>query len=339
MNLIDIYITEVGKYLPQKSRTDIQEEIHSALQDMLEDRSQQTGRPVDEDLTVEVLMEYGSPEKVAASYLPERYLVGPRLFPAFLKTAQIVLPIIGILALIGLGFSLGKANLSFQNGFEAVLQAIAELFQSTIVALGAMVLIFAILERVLPNLKEKSLTWDPRTLAKISPPDRVKLTEPIAAIVFNFAAIVIFNFYPQVIGASFVAGKGWTFNQLLSETFFSYLPVLNLLWVANIVLNSFLLRRGQWQTWTRWFSLGLHALEVGVAAAMLRGPSLVALTVQDLTEAGPFSPEAARLLVEMAQLAVTLALITAIVAGIVEIAQIALQLMRSKKPAILVQTK
>jgi len=34
-----------------------------------------------------------------------------------------------------------------------------------------------------------------------------------------------------------------------------------------------------------------------------------------------------------------LALITAIVAGIVEIAQIALQLMRSKKPAILVQTK
>lgn len=119
MNLIDIYITEVGKYLPQKSRHDIQEEIRSALQDMVDDRSQQTGRPVDEDLTVEVLREFGSPEKVAASYLPERYLVGPRLFPAFLKTAQIVLPIIGILALIGLGFSLGKANLSFQNGFEA----------------------------------------------------------------------------------------------------------------------------------------------------------------------------------------------------------------------------
>lgn len=339
MNLIELYITEVGKYLPQKSRTDIQEEIHSALQDMLEDRSQQTGRPVDEDLTVEVLMEYGSPEKVAASYLPERYLIGPRLFPAFLKTAQIVLPIIGILALVGLGISLSKVNLSFQNGLETILSAIAEFFNSAIVALGSIVAIFAILERVLPNLKEKSKTWDPRTLAKISPPDRVKLTDPITAIVFNFAAIVIFNFYPQVIGASFVAGQGWTFNQLLSEAFFSYLPVLNLLWVLNIALNSFLLRRGQWQTWTRWFSLGLHTLEVGVAIAMLRGPSLVALTVQDLTEAGPFPPEAARILVEMAQQAVTLALIIAIVVGIVEIAKTALRLLGGKRPVILVQAK
>ena len=94
MKLIDIYISEVGKHLPRKSRLDIQEEIRSALQDLLEDRSQQSGRPIDDDLIVEVLKEYGSPEKVAASYLPERYLIGPQLFPAFLKTVQIVLPIV-----------------------------------------------------------------------------------------------------------------------------------------------------------------------------------------------------------------------------------------------------
>lgn len=339
MNLIDIYITEVGKHLPKKTRLDIQEEIRSALQDMLEDRSQQTGRPVDDDLTVEVLKEYGSPEKVAASYLPERYLIGPRLYPAFLKTVQIALPIIGALALIGLGISLGKVNLSAENWFETILQAIAEFFNSAIIVLGNIVLIFAILEFALPNLKEKPKAWDPRSLAKISPPDRVTLAEPIAAIILNFAAIVIFNFYPQVIGASFVAGQGWTFTRLLSEAFFRYVPVLTLLWMLKIVLNFLLLRLGQWQTGTRWFSLGLQALEVGVAYAMLKGPSLVALTAQELSAASPIQPEAARILVELMNQAVTWVLIIVIVFGIVEMVKTVIRLLGKKTPAVLVQEK
>ena len=35
MNLIDIYIAEVGKHLPAKHKNDLLDEIHSALQDML----------------------------------------------------------------------------------------------------------------------------------------------------------------------------------------------------------------------------------------------------------------------------------------------------------------
>jgi len=217
MNLIDIYITEVGKHLPKKSRADIQEEIRSALQDMLDDRSQQSGKPVDEELTIEVLKEYGSPEKVAASYLPERYLIGPRLFPAFLKTIQIVAPIIGILALIGLSISLSQAELSPKNWFETILQAVAGFFNSIVIALGYIVLILAILERVSPDLKEKPTPWDPHSLAKISPPDRVTIGEPIAAIILNFAAIVIFNFYPQVVGASFGGGVTQTNIELAAR--------------------------------------------------------------------------------------------------------------------------
>jgi uncharacterized protein (UPF0216 family) len=39
MNLIDKYITEVGKHLPRKNRADIEAEIRSTLEDMLEERS------------------------------------------------------------------------------------------------------------------------------------------------------------------------------------------------------------------------------------------------------------------------------------------------------------
>jgi len=42
-NLIDNYVSEVGRRLPRKTRSDIEAEIRSILQDMLDERSQKTG--------------------------------------------------------------------------------------------------------------------------------------------------------------------------------------------------------------------------------------------------------------------------------------------------------
>ena len=48
MNLIDKYVAEVGKHLPLlKGREDIEKELKSTLEDMLEDRAGQAGRPRD----------------------------------------------------------------------------------------------------------------------------------------------------------------------------------------------------------------------------------------------------------------------------------------------------
>ena len=43
MNLIDRYVTDVGKYLPRRNRADIEAEIRSTLEDMLEERAQAPG--------------------------------------------------------------------------------------------------------------------------------------------------------------------------------------------------------------------------------------------------------------------------------------------------------
>ena len=48
MELIDRYVAEVGRQLPEKMRADIENEMRSTLEDMVEDRSQKTGRPVDQ---------------------------------------------------------------------------------------------------------------------------------------------------------------------------------------------------------------------------------------------------------------------------------------------------
>ena len=69
MTLIDLYVAEVGKRLPMRTRTDIENELRSTLQDMLEDRSQKAGRPVDDEMVK--AFEH-------ASGKPIPYVIGPR---------------------------------------------------------------------------------------------------------------------------------------------------------------------------------------------------------------------------------------------------------------------
>src|SRR5512132_3440586 len=102
MNLIDKYIAEIGKHLPRKNRADIEAEIRSTLEDMLDERAQGKG-PADEATIMALLKEYGSPREVAATYKTHQYLIGPRLFPIFETVIRIVLAVVAGASLIGLG--------------------------------------------------------------------------------------------------------------------------------------------------------------------------------------------------------------------------------------------
>src|SRR5512137_713609 len=169
-NLIDTYVSEIGQRLPRKTRSDIEAEIRSILQDMLEERSQKTDKPVDDEMTLEILKEYGAPEKVAATYQGERYLVGPRLYPIFMMVLRIVLIVIGVLAAIGLGIALYQTTLAPWSAFEIIAKAIANFIGSAFTTLGNIVIIFAIIEWALFRAGEKldikglpkEKEWDPR---------------------------------------------------------------------------------------------------------------------------------------------------------------------------------
>jgi hypothetical protein len=303
MDLVDTYVTEIGRRLPRKTRSDIQAELHSSLQDMLEERSQKTGKPLDEEMILEVLKEYGSPEKVAATYQGERYLIGPRLYPIFMLVLRIVLIVTGVLAVIGLGIAFSHYSGSLRNITETILKAIADYGTSVMVALGNIVFIFAILEWALFRAGGKveikgfpvEKEWDPRTLTKVSTPNQVKMGETIAEIVGCFAAIVIFNFYPQIIGftpsLNGVVGSGnWavgfgnlTFVPLLSAAFFTFVPYLSLVWALTILLDFILLRIGYWNVVTRFIVIGLKIANIIIAVVMLGVPSLLAITTASLT--------------------------------------------------------
>jgi hypothetical protein len=321
MELIDRYTTAIGKRLPPKNRADIESEIRSTLQDMLEDRSQKSGRPVDDAMISEVLKAYGAPDKVAATYLPERYLIGPRLYPFFMLVVKIVAAVLTALAVVGMGIGLGSAAPGLNEVVKIIGKDLLQYIHAIITALGNIVLIFAILERVLPESEIKSLKndhheWDPAELMKAPDADAFGLWEPIFAIVITFAGIIIFNFYPQIIGftpsLNNLGKEPVVFIPLLSDAFFRYLPWLNVLWVLQIALNLFLLHLGRWNLVTRLASTGLKVFGIGITYAMLMGPSLVGITPEALANA---NITAGDLLVTLVTQAVRLALIIAIAAG------------------------
>jgi len=293
MNLVDIYVAEVGRHLPVKTRRDIEAEIHSIIEDMLEERSRKTGKPVDDEMVFSILKEYGSPDKIAASYMPERYLIGPSLYPTFITLAKIILWITGLVALIGLGLSLGESAANLQGGLDIVGKAIGNFFDSALTSLASVILVFAIIEwAVYQSGKQieikgfpKILEWDPHSLVKIMPRNRIKRGDMIAEVVFTFLAILLFNFYPQAFSLGFsptgnwYVGLGnWTSVPILSDAFFRFVPFLTLVWAVNVTLDIFLLRQGYWSTLTRIVSIGIKICNIAIAAAMLAGPSLLALT-------------------------------------------------------------
>jgi hypothetical protein len=342
MNLIDTYTTEVGRHLPLKNRSDIEAEIRSTLQDMLDERSQNTGKVVDDEMTFDVLKEYGSPEKVASSYMPERYLIGPRLFPIFFTIAKIVLWVTGLVALIGLGLNLGEAALNIQGSLGLVWHAVVNFYGSALTSLASLVFIFAIIEwaayqsgknldlKSFPNLRE----WDPHSLVKIVPSNRVKQGETITDLVFTFLAILLFNFYPQAFSFSFSAtgnwyiGTGtWSPTPILSQAFFHFVPILTIVWVLTIILDIILLSRGYWNTLTRLLVIGIKVCSIGIGIAMLNGPSLLALTNASFPTS--MDPATVNTLLDILQQVVLVALWISVIGGIIDVIRRGVGLIKS----------
>lgn len=326
MNLIDRYVTEVGRHLPRKNRLDIEAELRSTLEDMLEDRAQQTGRPADEALAEELLQEYGAPRKVAASYQTHPYLIGPRMFPIYTFVLKIVFFAMTLGLSIAMVASIVGANMTSPELLQSLIDFAAGLVSALVAAFGNVTLVFAILERLLPASEfEDKDKWTPAELTKEPDPSQVKIGDMIASIIFTIAALIIFNLYPQIIGIWIIESDEWVQIAGLSEAFFRYLPWINLSGLLTIALDIWLLRQGIWSTLTRWLHIGLQVVGIAIAAAMLAGPSLLTFYSTSV------DAEAGIALTKMLGAMVPVVLIIVIVVSIVEIVKDTTQVLRPNK--------
>jgi len=283
MELIDRYAAEVGRHLPEKMRADIEAEIRSLLEDNLEDHARQQGRQPDEAMVVEMLKAYGKPEKVADTYLPPRYLIGPHLYPTFLMVVRIMLLVVFILSLVQFGFAVTLAKGGLAHIGLSFVEALGTFLSGALTSLAVIVIVFAILQWKLPQKDEASDGWDPRKLEPVTPQsEQVKTGSMIVETIFAAVMLAVFFLYADRIGLYMFADGRWVFAPVLTQTFYNFLPWICTLWGLGILLNLAVLRKGRWQPATRWVSAGLSLLSIILLVILLGGAPIVETTPQAL---------------------------------------------------------
>ena len=209
--MIERYIYEVIKRVPQ----DIREEISMELQALIEDMC------ASEDASVEeVLQKLGSPEEFAKRYRDhESYLIGPEYYDNYLWVLKIALIGIGISVLITTlvqGIINGNNVVEFFASFFGDL--ITTAINSACSAVGIITVIFAILEyqKVKVHMKPetnwsvKELTknavsvksWTPNLLPSI--PDKraiISRADSVFSIIFISILAVLLLLKPEFFGA------------------------------------------------------------------------------------------------------------------------------------------
>ena len=263
MELIERYVYEVGRHLSRKNRADIQVELKSTLVDTLEDRV--AGEPSQED-EIQLLKEFGPPQKVAASYWPQgQYLIGPSLFPLFRMVVAIALTVFVIVQLVLLGIAIvfDQEVLTFLS----VLDIFSEMIGSVFMAFSIIVIVFAILQRFDVKPDEEDEQWDPRELPEIEPQDTVNRTGTVVGITISLVIIAILLFLPDKIGVWVSPGTEILLNPVIT----SYIPLLILSILLGIALDVILLWRGKWETATRLAKIGTNLFSIYVLYVLISG--------------------------------------------------------------------
>ena len=210
-DMIERYIYEVTKRVPQETR----DEIRMELQGLIDDMCAAEGCSVEE-----ALQKLGSPAEFAKRYRGDsNYLIGPEYYDNYIWLLKIALFGIGISAIIS-AIAQGIIDVESWTGFFT--NFFSELFTTfingTISMVGVVTIIFAILERQTVKLDIKpeekwsvdELTknnasvksWTPSSLPPI--PDKraiISRSDSVISIVFItvFAALLLFA--PQLFGA------------------------------------------------------------------------------------------------------------------------------------------
>lgn len=240
MHLIDIYIQEVTRRLPEKSRDDIALELRSTIGDMLPENHS-------EKEVKEVLGNLGNPGVLASEY-SERpmYLIGPRYFDTYMTLLKLVIPIVSMLAF----FVIIVENILTYSGEEDIVNGIINviiiilghgfwgIISATIQAFFWITIVFAILERTESSKEKSPLTpgwteWSPddlNSIPLISKEKRISTGDIFGTLVWISIFILVYFNASDLLG---VYGKFQGEMQLIAPTFNQ--EVLQSYWFIVIV--------------------------------------------------------------------------------------------------------
>ena len=245
MDLLDRYLQAVRFWLPKTQRQeDLLAELGEDLRSQIEDKETELGRPLNESEMSAILKRCGSPMMVAGRLGPQRYLIGPALFPIYGFVLKMVLLWILVPVFI---FIVGPVNLANSSGRWglAIAETLGNLWSGLFVAAGVVTLVFVILERTSAHLGAEC-KWDPRTLPPVRKEERKpSLMKAVCEFGFGFFGLVwllLVPYYPVLI-----LGPAAAFLKASPMVHTFYVPIL-LLSAFGLLRSGITLARPQW-TW------------------------------------------------------------------------------------------
>lgn len=188
MELIERYIYAVTRKTPIDQREDVADELRASIEDALDARGSRSKKDVKA-----VLTELGNPAALAQKYSSgERYLIGPMLYPYYIRTLRFAFAIGVPIAAAGAVISQIVQNVQIH---EFIPMVIWVLLTAAFHILFWVTLVFVIFQYA--NVSEKDLAaedpWTPDMLLPVQGYPQIPVSEAIGDIIcYGFVALLPF---------------------------------------------------------------------------------------------------------------------------------------------------
>jgi hypothetical protein len=282
MDLFERYMQAVRKYLPWQRQDDIVAELRANLDAQREEREAELGRPLTEGEMIDWLKELGPPLQMAGRYQPPRYLIGPAIFPLYVKILRLVALWLTVAYAIAL-----VARLFIESpGPDWVAGQIAAYPGVLLTAAAWITGVFAALEYAserypdkCPDFMASSPRWSPTSLPQLDkePPPGSKprnLTTTLAEFIVQFALVIWLLLIPQYPflllgpGAAFLRHSPVRLTHICLVFFWAIVALT----IVQFVWQGFNLFTGSWRIRRKVQHLATKAMGMIPIAILLTAP-------------------------------------------------------------------
>lgn len=203
--LVERYLYDVVRRLPENQRKDIEQELRSLIEDMIAEREEQE-EEAGEECVKAVLNELGDPVKLARGYRGENNsLISGEYYDSYCFILKIVLICAGagilISNIVSAFIHVAEAE-QITTGIWNDITNIGNIPMVLIQVFGIITIIYAIMERNHVRVNVNDTAWSLEKLPDIPcKKARISRGESVAGIVFGVLVAVMFCFTPQLMGA------------------------------------------------------------------------------------------------------------------------------------------
>lgn len=247
-NLIERYLYDVVRRLPEKNQDEVKKELRSNIDDML------PNNPTEQQV-VDVLKTLGNPRILASNYLGKpKSLIAPEWMDDYLRVLKVVLIVFGCLSMVfGLieHITHPEATELVELVFEVIGHVLSDAIQRLFSGFALVTLIFALISNYESKVKLKE--WNPKNLPEVPKEQAVTIKKShsvlglIVTVIFGtiFIFLLINN---QVYLAWYVEDGGWVldsvmFNNATVKMFIPFFVITIIVSIASYLVKIYI---GHW---------------------------------------------------------------------------------------------